>query len=201
MKSIMQEASSVAKAIEKAWISAGRPQEFSVKVFEEAKKNFIGFTTQSAKIGLFFNEKSSSPRDHGEHGREKAQAKNQANARNPIHPKKHESLIKKNESPSFAKEEHDEHAGEDRVIWTPDMVEKATEWINGTLVAMSLSGISFACNVEHYTLTVTFADALLANSHDEKQLFKSFSFLMLQALKRTFKRPLRGFKISLTRAS
>ena len=44
MKSIMEEASSVAKAIEKGWQRAGKPQEFTVKVFEEPQKNFIGLT-------------------------------------------------------------------------------------------------------------------------------------------------------------
>lgn len=54
MKSIMQEASSIAKAIEQAWMTAGQPAEFTIKVLEEPQKNFIGFTTRSAKIALFF---------------------------------------------------------------------------------------------------------------------------------------------------
>lgn len=59
MKSIMQEASSIAKAIEQGWIKAGKPVEFTVKVYEEAQKNFLGFTTKSAKIAILFNEHSS----------------------------------------------------------------------------------------------------------------------------------------------
>lgn len=59
MKSIMQEASSIAKAIEQGWIKAGKPVEFTVKVYEEAQKNFIGFTTKSAKIAILFNEHAS----------------------------------------------------------------------------------------------------------------------------------------------
>jgi len=55
MKSIMQEASSVIKAIEKGWETAGKPKQFSVTVFEEPKKNFIGMTVQSAKVGIFFD--------------------------------------------------------------------------------------------------------------------------------------------------
>jgi len=58
MKSIMQEASSIAKAIEQGWIKAGKPLEFTVKVYEEAQKNFIGFTTKSAKIAILFNEQA-----------------------------------------------------------------------------------------------------------------------------------------------
>ncbi len=54
----MEEASSIFKAIENAWNRAGQPQDFSVKVFEEPQRNFFGMTVKSAKIGLFFDEKS-----------------------------------------------------------------------------------------------------------------------------------------------
>ena len=56
MKSIMEEASSIFKAIEKGWNSAGQPKEFTVKIFEEPQKNFIGMTVRPAKIGIFFTE-------------------------------------------------------------------------------------------------------------------------------------------------
>jgi hypothetical protein len=56
MKSLIEEASSIAKAIEKGWERAGKPQSFSVKVFELPEKNFIGMTTKPAKVGLFFTE-------------------------------------------------------------------------------------------------------------------------------------------------
>src|SRR5271170_272826 len=58
MKSLIEEASSVAKAVEKGWVEAGKPQEFSIKVFEEATKNFIGMTTKSAKVAIFYDERT-----------------------------------------------------------------------------------------------------------------------------------------------
>jgi hypothetical protein len=57
MKSLIEEASSIAKAVEKAWERAGNPQSFSIKIFELPEKNFIGMTTKYAKIGFFFEEK------------------------------------------------------------------------------------------------------------------------------------------------
>lgn len=54
MKSLVEEASTIQKAIEKAWIRAGKPVEFTVKVFEEPKHNFLGMTTKSAKVAIFF---------------------------------------------------------------------------------------------------------------------------------------------------
>jgi predicted RNA-binding protein Jag len=60
MKSIMEQASSIIKAIEKAWISAESPKEFTVKIFEKEEKNFFGMTTKPAKIGIFFSDKTHS---------------------------------------------------------------------------------------------------------------------------------------------
>lgn len=56
MKSLVEEASSITKAIEKAWIRAGKPQTFSIKIFENPEVGFLGFTKKSAKIGIFFEE-------------------------------------------------------------------------------------------------------------------------------------------------
>ncbi len=58
MKSIIVEASSIAKAVEQGWQKAGQPKEFSIKVFQEAQKNMFGLTKESAKIGFFFDDKS-----------------------------------------------------------------------------------------------------------------------------------------------
>ena len=57
MKSVMEEASTIVKAIESAWERAGKPQEFSIKILEHPETGFLGLkTVKSAKIALFFNE-------------------------------------------------------------------------------------------------------------------------------------------------
>ena len=59
MKSIMEEASTITKAIENAWDRAGQPSEFTVKILELPKTSFFGLkTAKSAKIALIFNEMS-----------------------------------------------------------------------------------------------------------------------------------------------
>jgi len=70
MKSLVEEASSVVKAIEKAWNRAGCPQTFSVKVFETPETNFFGFTKKSAKVGIFFEEEVNPQRKYQSQGRE-----------------------------------------------------------------------------------------------------------------------------------
>jgi len=56
MKSLVQEAVSIAKAIDAAWIHAGKPENFSIKILEHPEKNFFGFNKKSAKIAFFFDE-------------------------------------------------------------------------------------------------------------------------------------------------
>jgi hypothetical protein len=58
MKSIIQESSSVAKAIELALAQAANPKDFSVKVLEYPTKNFFGITTRPARIALYWDDKT-----------------------------------------------------------------------------------------------------------------------------------------------
>jgi len=61
---MMEEASSVFKAVESCWNRAGKPQEFTVKILELPEKNFFGMTTKAAKVALFFNQVAPSPTAH-----------------------------------------------------------------------------------------------------------------------------------------
>lgn len=104
MKSVIQESSSLSKAIEQGWIKAGKPREFTIKIFQEAKKNFFGFTTIPAKIGIFFREtfdnKESQQKPQQRHSQSQSyrqpqhqQTQNQPKRRdsrpnNPQHPQK-----------------------------------------------------------------------------------------------------------------
>jgi len=54
MKSVVVEASTVAKAIEMAWQKAEKPEEFFIRVLQEHNSGFLGFGAQKAKIAFFF---------------------------------------------------------------------------------------------------------------------------------------------------
>lgn len=56
MKSVIAQGASVAKAIEEALKKAEQPQEFFVKLLEDAQPGFLGFGSKKAKIALFFKE-------------------------------------------------------------------------------------------------------------------------------------------------
>lgn len=54
MKSVVVEASTVAKAVQAAWVKAGQPSQFFIKVLEEGSSGFLGFMAQKAKIAFYF---------------------------------------------------------------------------------------------------------------------------------------------------
>lgn len=60
MKSVIAQGSSIAKAIEEALKKADMPQEFFVKVLEDAQAGFLGFGSKKAKIALFFKNEITS---------------------------------------------------------------------------------------------------------------------------------------------
>ncbi|MEX0671799.1 MAG: hypothetical protein WD068_00415, partial [Candidatus Babeliales bacterium] len=57
MKSVIEEASTIAKAVEKGWEKAGKPIEFTVKILEQPEYNFLGLSKSLAKVGIFFSAK------------------------------------------------------------------------------------------------------------------------------------------------
>jgi len=211
----MQEASSVAKAVQLAWQDAGNPKEFTVKVFEEPVKNFLGMTIKSAKIGISFQDRASKKR---ERSRPKAEARpqksfetnrpsperkatrsqNQVKQDRPKREARPQEAVQK-ERPK--KEERPAQERPTKIMWTDDMIKQASEWLSTAMATMSKSDVSFSTQANNYYLRFTFDGQMAETPEKERQLFRSFSFLMMQALKQQLKRPLRGFKVVLTRES
>jgi len=53
MKSVVVEASTVAKAIEIAWLKAEKPEEFFIRILQEHQVGFLGFGAQKQKSFYF----------------------------------------------------------------------------------------------------------------------------------------------------
>jgi len=178
MKSIVEEASSIGKAIEQAWDRAGKPANFSVKIFEESQKNMFGFTKQSAKIGLFFEAKAAAPtrhqpskeRRHGGPQREPRQQR--PTAAPPQKPK--------------------------RVAWPSDMVDFVKEWIQQALTIMGLPNMQFSVSVSGNLAKVHFSTFVTGKEATDRMLFSSFAHLMMTSLRQKYKKSLQHMKVVLT---
>lgn len=64
MKSLVEAASSIFKAIEKGWNRAGCPQEFTIKILEKEETNFLGMTRKPAKVALFLLKVKNQSQQH-----------------------------------------------------------------------------------------------------------------------------------------
>jgi len=219
MKSIMEEASSIAKAIEKGWDRAGKPQEFTVKVFEEAQKNFLGLTTKPAKIGLFFQEAavtqptgrqtrpekshSQSPRKTGYQEQPSRQNNRSENpsATHGRHERDIQIRPERSQQPKAENTRGENQSSKKEHLstspWNPDLVASAQEWVNQSLQTLGLKSLDCTVEVDRYALKFQFSKLITENSEREKILFRSWAYLIMQALRQKYKRPLKGLKVIL----
>lgn len=199
MKSIMQEASSLVKAIEQGWQKAGKPQEFSVKIFQEGSKNFLGMTIQPAKIAIFFDNAEKLPVKKETRQAPKPEQKVQKKPERQESPRAHQQQPQAQpQSPRTLTPAAEKPVlNEPRVFWTEDMVTHANEWLKTMLNTMNLTTIPYSSTTINNQLRIVFNKPLHADAEKERQLYRSFSLLMLQALRHKLQRPLRGFKVVL----
>lgn len=176
MKSIIEEASSISKAIENGWIKAGKPKDFSVKIFEEPVKGFFGITIKSAKIGIFFQE--SNPKDL----------------------KLEESSIskemQKDIQKSFALEEKGKNIKSPQTVWSESMINTIDNWLIDIFENVSNKKITFNIAQNSFQLNIHISSIIFDDKNKEKKLFSSLSILIMQMLKKHYKRPFKGYRIN-----
>lgn len=203
MKSIVEEASSIAKAIENGWIRAGKPQEFTIRIFEEPEKGFLGITKKPAKVGLFYKElpvqaptkqkevrRQEKPQPTRHAPQQQQQRPQPRHERNQ--PQTHQAQPHKQTQPVTEHQESKQHK------WTPEMVEGCKEWITTMMHIIREHNIPFTIEQKNYYINIKFAASVLPDRRKEQILFKHWSYLLLQAMRHKFKRGLRGFKIVIT---
>jgi len=229
MKSIMEEASSIAKAVENGWVRAGKPQEFTVKVFEESEKNFIGMTKKPAKIALFFQEhhvpasknqqtkdrysSSSKPQEAVARNHKEKTPSRQSPQLSPHKATAQESLLRqlprsepRGERDNEQTRTEKSQTQTDKLLvkrdhlstspWNSELVDSVKEWVKDS-IKVTGADVSFTVEVDRYALKLLFSNLVTESSDKEKILFRSWAYLIMQALRQKYKRPLKGLKIIL----
>lgn len=201
MKSIVEEASSISKAIEKAWKRAEQPAEFSVRIHELPEKNMFGFTTKPAKIAIFFQEEYKKSNSH--------KIISHTSSTNPIpsvskpvtvksQPKKatEKPQVQKAASPApIAPKAPRTEAAEP---WSGEMITYAENWLRELLQKLEVKDTKFQATPQRYHLKISFASPVFAEDEKNRAFFRNCAHLILQATRNSFKRPLKGFKAILT---
>lgn len=229
MKSIMEEASSLAKAFAQAWEHAGKPIECTVKILAEPEKNFLGMTTKSAKIALFFNEapahsfgaKKSTSQPQAPRQEVKRNAPKPAQEQQPRQPQQRRAQQPRTERAQTERvqETRAERTQPERVVtervkpvapvteqqlelipstpkveatprirptWSDEMSSVAQAWVKESLTIMG-SDATFETSMARSTLTFTFNKPIIEDLEKERLLFRSWSHLIVQHVKQSFK--------------
>lgn len=199
MKSIIEEASSISKAIEKGWLRAGKPKNFSIKVYEESEKNFFGLTTKSAKVAIIFDEKTvvATPEktvQTSNHGHQKTEQKRAQSSKQQsvkaVSPEQKPKDNRRQQSPKNAPEKNTE------TVQVSDEIKQAvTSWLDSALPVMNIHNAVFRLESTDDTIQITFDTSLITDSHEERAFLKSLSYLALATLRNKFKKGLRGLKL------
>ena len=218
MKSIIQEASTILKAIEQGWRAAGEPKEFSVKILETPESNFIGFTTRSAKIAFMFNGIITKPMAEPAPRAVARQAPREPRkeftprppAREQFTPKRTQRPYERYDRPAERPaDEHEQTAPAQTYqpsarrhdgLWSEEMVTLARSWFGKALQEMNSGDITFTIEPQNYYLRITLSRPILAEEGQEKHLLASLSLLLFSAIKKEFRKALRGHKVVLTHA-
>lgn len=190
MKSIMQEASSVSKAIDLAWNRADKPSQFSVKVLEEPEHNMFGLTVKSAKIAIFFEEKrkiesfSRQPeRQRAARPEQPRRTQEQAPKRTQAQPK---PLSEEQPPPRRARPE-----------WTDPLAQEAKDWLDQTLQLIGASSATYTFSQSKSAIKFIFDKSVTGSEGKDRMLFSSFASLILSTLRHRHKKQLRNLKVIL----
>lgn len=210
MKSMLHEASTVMKAIEKAWVDSGKPLEFTVNILEVGEKNFFGLTKRPAIISITYEPKKQTVKGAGQKDTPASRAPKQPPVRGKddrrveAKPVRREALPQERMRAPLGQPQQQpvkqrslsddvrEPAHED--FWESAWVDDAQGWFKDVIANLGLD-VPFTIKADKRVLNVVFERAILPTVEDERQLFASFSYLVVQFLKKKHKKKLRGFHL------
>ncbi len=191
MKSMFQEASSIQKAVEKAWEGAGRPQEFSIKVLETEVKNFWGMTTKPAIVSISYNLKKTVKKRSFPKKRENVVDKpKQKKARvGFVSDVKENKKILKDVNPKAETRTKKPvpQKKEQPVAWNKDLINDATTWIK-EMTGFMVDNVNVDIKIDQRILNINLDKKILRDGDDEKLFFISLSHLLMQFLRKKHKR-------------
>lgn len=168
MKSIMEQASTVEKAVSKAWERSNYPASFSIKILEHPEKNFFGLTTKPAKIALFYTEQ---------------ETKERAIKPKPVRKRKEPELPSE---PPIKKTVRSTGRNV-QAEWSPGMIDAAQSWLEHVLTMLNKKDASFSTLKKNSHLVFLFDKPFFDSIEKERLLFSSFALLLLKSLRIKFK--------------
>lgn len=204
MKSMLHEASSVIKAIEKAWIESGKPLEFTINIHEVGEKNFFGFTKRPAIVSVTYDPRKQTSkavdRKEAPVAPQKPSRTQQAARPRPeakVEPAQQQGRNERQRFPNVRTETPQAPAAPQQApeeFWSAELINDIKSWFKD-VVGLLGEHIPFELSSDKRMLKIAFEKSLLPSSEDERQLFIGLSYLLLQCLKKKHKKKLRGYHL------
>ncbi|KKQ49214.1 MAG: hypothetical protein US69_C0008G0044 [candidate division TM6 bacterium GW2011_GWF2_38_10] len=229
---MLHEASSVSKAIEKAWTDAGKPSEFTIKVLEPGEKNFLGMSKRPSIVSISYDpkrqtapaqdtQKKDAPKLQPQKPKQEQPAKSRTPERKepvrqqrpaqplqaqtetkktpqaqPIKPMQAPQPKRQPQEPQHQGLAQQEPQSAESLAWQNEWVEFVGTELKALLATLQ-KPVSFSTKIDKKSLLITFDQKLHEESQDERAMFVSLSYLLMQFLKRTHKKKFRGFQLTL----
>lgn len=200
MKSLLQEATSIQKAVEKAWVEAGKPAQFTINILEKGEKNILGMTKLPAVVSISFEleaPKRSFERNKPRKPEIQRQRQQRSREHQPQEPRQSHQPTPKNQPPKPKNIQQEQKQDLPKPSWNKNLIQEISDGIKEILSKISLNA-SFDIKANNKALTVKFQGKVLEKADDERALFASLSYLLLQFLKKKHKRKFAGFRLIIT---
>ncbi|MBU1007607.1 Jag N-terminal domain-containing protein [Candidatus Dependentiae bacterium] len=209
MRSLLVQASSVERAVEKAWATAGMPTEFTIKVHDFGKKGFLGITKKPAIISIVYEPQRQTsisrapqqqkpqrpqqtqqqrPPQQTRQPRQPHQARPEARQQRP------KELLPKKTLPTQAPTPT---PVQPKIFWTDTLIDDITSWLTEITKTIGLPS-SFKVESDKKILTITFDSDVMPSQDEERLLFSGLSYLLIQFLKKKHKKKYQGYRLMLT---
>jgi len=187
MRSLLVQASSVEKAVEKAWADAGMPTEFTIKILEFGEKGFFGITKKAAIVSILYPPQ-----------KQTALAKKQGKPVRQARPTRRPGQRIDRPAPirSMAPQENTAPPVQ-KIFWTEPMLADITTWLKELTKNMQID-TPFTMQSNRKMAKVIFDGYVLETQEEERLLFSGFSYLLMQFLKKTNKKKYQGYQLILT---
>ena len=210
MKSMLQEASSVAIAIEKAWNNSGNPEEFTIKILELGDKSFWGNTKRPAIVSITYDPKKQTKKPVQKRGgkevvqkpyvkvetvKKEEKKKDSSSFLKSLFGKSKPAQDKKDVSHKDERRNFEQKSSHKRISshgWNEDLANQATVWLKEIFQIMGIK-VNVSIKLENRILNVLLDREVLTEKEDEKLFFISISHLLMQFLKKKHKKRFQNF--------
>ena len=185
MKSLIQEASTIEKAVEKAWNEAGMPSEFKIKILYAGTRGILGFFGRPSVISISYDPRRQTNMQQISQKKDFKKRKETEN--------KKQIFVKQHSVQNQPRQQHQPQRTES-YGWNDVLVNDIKEWLKDIL---KIIGIKDPCDfsIDRQILRIKFKDEVLDGIDEERMLFASLANLLLLFLKKKYRKKLAGYRV------